>query len=132
MIAIADIADVFRDFAAACHVHVDGEDAPRQVDMITQSLSSGRINTRNNLLAFMDTSTMPAGADWGYGLIRAEDAPAGMTQETKMTVTDSAGRVWRSEAAMAVCDIDPENRRQRIIAWRLALRGKQRMVRGGR
>ena len=129
MISAVDLQDVFADHAAWCEVRTDGEDAARQVLMVTQALSSGSINSRKSLLAFIDKSVLPMGADWAYGLIWHADAPEGMRADIRMTVTDSAGQVWSCEAAKAVYDIDPETRRKVTVAWRLALRGKQRMTR---
>ena len=131
MITVADLQDVFNDFAAYCQVQGTGETAPRQVLMVTQALSSGSINSRNNLLSFIDKTTLPRGADWGYGLIWAQDAPEGMNPEIKMTVADSTGQEWSCESAKPVYDIDETTRQKVVVAWRLALRGKQRMVRGG-
>ena len=131
MIAVADLQDIFNDFSTYCQVQSEGEDAPRQVLMVTQALSSGSINSRNNMLSFIDRTTLPRGADWGYGLIWAQDAPDGMNPEIKMAVTDSTGQEWSCDSAKAVYDIDETARLKVVVAWRLVLRGKQRMVRGG-
>lgn len=130
MITVADLSDIFADHAAWCEVCGENEDLPRRVLMVVQGLSSGSINSRNNLLAFIDKSILPRGADWGYGLIWADDAPAGMKPETRITVTDSAGQEWSCESAKAVHGIDAATRCKVVLAWRLALRSKQRMVRG--
>ena len=132
MIAAADLADIFADHAEWCEVQAEGENAPRNVCMVAQAFSSGNIDSRNKALSFIDKSTIPRGADWGYGLMWAADAPADMNAESKLTITDSAGQVYTCEAARPVYDLDADTRKKVCVAWRLALRGKQRMVRGGR
>ena len=126
----SDLEQIVAEFGAFCDVQAAGEAAPRNVRMVVQSLSSGSINSRNNLLSFIDKSSLPRAADWGYGLIMAADAPEGMAPETRVTVTENTGDVWEVESAKAVHDIDETTYQKRVIAWRLALRGKQRMVRG--
>lgn len=129
MITCADLADIFADHAQWCDVFSCQNEEPRHVLMVVQPISSGNIDSRKNLLAFFDKATMPRGADWGYGLIWAKDAPEAMSEEAKIKVKDSLDKLWTCEAARAVCSLDPQSRKQEIIAWRLALRGKQRMVR---
>lgn len=131
MIAASDLEDIFTDHAECCTLcDCPGEKEARFALMVVRALSSGSINSRNNLLAFIDKSILPRGADWGYGLIWAEDAPEDMNQEIEMTVTDSTGQTWSCESAKAVYDVDETTRLKVVVAWRLALRGKQRMTRG--
>ncbi len=132
MIAAADLADIFADHAEWCSVQVKGESEARQVLMVAHPFSSGSIDARSKALSFIDKSTLPRGADWGYGLMWAADAPADMNAETQLEIVDSAGQAYAVDAARPVYDIDEATRMKVCVAWRLALRGKQRMVRGGR
>jgi hypothetical protein len=125
------IHDIFQDRASACTIQADGESKPRAILAVFHGRSTGKINPRNKALAFVDNSALPAGADWEYGLIMAADAPEGMAPDTRLTIVDQAvGRVLTCEAAEPVYDLDLETRERFIVAWRLALRGKQRMGRG--
>ena len=126
----SDLEQLVAEFGALCDVQAAGETAPRNVRMVVQGLSSGSINSRNNLLFFIDKNSLPRAADWGYGLILAADAPEGMNPEMRVTVTESTGEAWEVESAKAVHDVDETTLQKRVIAWRLAMRGKQRMVRG--
>ena len=67
-------------------------------------------------------------ADWGYGLMLAEDAPADMSEAPRFDLLDGMGQRWRTEAARMVIDRD-ENGMPHLVAWRLLLRGTQRATR---
>ena len=129
MIAADDLQDVFDDHAECCLLQGKDEPEPRFALAVVQAASSGSLNGRNHMRPFIDTANLPRGADWGYGLIWAEDAPPGMNTEIKMTVTDSTEQEWSCESARAVYDLDGESRQKVLVAWRLVLRGKQRMTR---
>lgn len=126
----ADLAEVFADFATWCEVQGKEEDAPRSVFMVVRGQSSGSINSRDNLLAFIDKTTLPRGANWGYGVIMAADAPAGMNEESRLMITDASGEIWECESAKPFYGVNEETHQKELVAWRMALRGKQRMVRG--
>ncbi|MFQ8888729.1 MAG: hypothetical protein ACLR7Z_10700 [Bilophila wadsworthia] len=73
--------------------------------------------------------TPPAfpGADWGYGLMLAEDARR-TCPAPRFDLLDGMGQRWRTEAARMVIDRD-ENGMPHLVAWRLLLRGTQRATR---
>lgn len=126
----ADLQNVFNDWGTWCQVQGEHEAEPRPVLMLVMEQGQGAINSRNNILQFVDTATLPRGATFAYGCLWASDAPPGMSDDAKLTVIDSAGKEWSSLAAKAFYGINPATRQKELVAWRLALRGKQRMVRG--
>ncbi len=127
-----DIAEIIHDPdgpASLCNVEAPDAE-PRPVRMIARPSYGSVLDPRNRLLAWADTANMPRGADWGYGLMLAADAPEGMTETTSFSVVDGTGRRWRVEAARPVLETEQESGALRAVAWRLALRGTQRAVRG--
>jgi hypothetical protein len=128
MIAVADLQDIFNDHGQTCTIQPKGGEA-REAIMVVNQQDAGKASSL--LAPWIDNATLPRSAEWGYGLIWAADAPEGMNAEINMTVTDSTGKVWSVEAARPVYDLDEENRVKVLIAWRLVLRGKQRLTRDG-
>lgn len=123
------ISDLMEEHGTACHIKGPADAAPRPVVMLVNATSSGGIHSRYSALSFVDKSTLQRGADWGYGLLLGEDAPEDMEPQTRLIITDSLGGQWECEAAKAITEINPETRCLYVVAWRLALRGKQRAVR---
>lgn len=121
-----------RDFGSLCFVRAENESAPRDVVMLVRQMGTGGVLKLQRHLPFLDAGSVPAGADWGYGLMLSEDAPEGMRDTTRLTITESSGETWTCEAARPVHDIDPQTRAKIVAAWRLALRGTQRMTGGPR
>lgn len=126
----ADLQEIMADLGTACRLKGPTDAEPFPLDMIVRPIGNGRIDSRNGLAGFVDVASLPRGADFGYGLLLAADAPEGMHEEIKLTITDSMGRQWTSEAASPLCDTNPETRVAFVVGWRLILRGKQRMTRG--
>jgi hypothetical protein len=122
--------DIFEDYAEECTVLPSKHAQTYPALVVLQSRSSGALNPRNNLFAFMDKKAMPGGADWEYGLIMACDAPQDMQTTTELTIFDSTGCKLICDAAQPVHELDPETRRKTVVAWRMALRGRQRGIRG--
>jgi hypothetical protein len=128
---IADIlTDIFAEYAEVCEVAPEGGAEAYPALIVLQGRSVGAINPRNNLLPFLDKKVLPQGADWEYGLIMAADAPQDMQPVTRLTVIDSTGRKLSCEAAQPVYELDRETRVKSVVAWRMAMRGKQRAIRG--
>ena len=124
------LSSIFDDWAALCTIRTDDKDQqPHEVWAVLYQRSTGRIDSRR--MPFMNPGSLPSGADWEYGLIMAEDAPEGMTPETRLSLVEwGTGRILSCEAAEPVYDLDRDTRERIVVAWRLALRCKQRMVRG--
>lgn len=117
------------DMGSLCTITAQGA-APREARMIISALSSGGINARAGALSFVDKSTLPPAADYGYGLLLAADAPEGMRADAHLHIADSLGRNWENMGAKPISAAD-ENGLLQIVAWRISLRGGQRMaVRG--
>ncbi len=125
-----DFEDVFNDFASCCEIESQGGGEPYFALLVVRGAGSGRIDSRNALAHIVDVSSLPRGADFGYGLMWADDAPVNMNPEAKITIRESTGDTWMVEAARPIYDVDPSTRQKRLVVWRLVLRGKQRMVRG--
>lgn len=127
-----DIAEIIHDPdgpASLCRVEAPGTE-PRNVRMIARPSYGSLLDPRNRLLAWADSASMPRGADWGYGLALAGDMPDGMTESTSFVVVDGTGQRWRVESAKPILETEQESGVLRAVAWRLALRGTQRAVRG--
>ena len=121
-----DLAQVIGDLGT--YVTIDPEGENRTVYMVCRQHYGGSGDIRNKLLAWADASGIPPGANWGYGLMLAEDAPADMSESPRFDLLDGIGQRWRTEAARMVIDRDG-NGTPRLVAWRLLLRGTQRAVR---
>jgi hypothetical protein len=129
MFTAGEIQDVIDDYGTICEI-IDKETAQSQdKKIVVRSISTGSINTRMDILSFADKSSLPRGADYGYALIMAGDAPENMRPEIKLVIIDNLGGVWTTEAAKPLYGID-KNSLKYVIAWRVLLRGKQRAVRG--
>jgi hypothetical protein len=135
MITRDDLLDIFIDHAQTCVIQPKGGEAREVIadgnggGVIVNQQDAGKASSL--LAPWIDSATLPRSSEWGYGLIWAADAPEGMNTEANMTVTDSTGKVWSVEAARPVYDLDEDTRVKVLIAWRLVLRGKQRLVRDG-
>jgi hypothetical protein len=129
MIVSDTVIDAIDEFGAIFGVCGDGDTVTRPVRMIVRIVSTGTISPRNAALSFADKSVLPSGADWSYGLILSGDAPDGMHQTAHITITDSDGAQYRCEQAMPIYNVYDDGARE-LIAWRLLLRGTQRMRRG--
>ena len=125
-----DIAQVIADFGSLCVVQAEGQEPMPECMILVRRMSSGKIETRRNVFPFFDLQTAPRGADWAYGLMLAEDAPANMHEKMRLTVVDSDGEKYRCDAASPMLSVDFETRKKTVVAWRMALRGVQGMVRG--
>lgn len=121
-----DLAQVIDDLGTCVTLDPDGE--ARTVYMVCRQNYGGVDNIRNKLLAWADSAGIPSGADWGYGLMLATDAPADMSESPRFDLLDGVGRRWRTEAARMVIDRD-ENGMPHLVAWRLLLRVTQRATR---
>lgn len=121
-----DLAQVIGDLGT--YVTLDPEGEARTVYMVCRQNYGGVDSIRNKLLAWADSASIPPGADWGYGLMLAEDAPTDMSEAPRFDLLDGMGKRWRTEAARMVIDRD-ENGMPHLVAWRLLLRGTQRATR---
>ena len=118
-----------RDFGALCALRAEGEAEGRELIMVVRPQSAGNPGRGSRHLPFLNARSMAQDADAGYGLLLAIDAPEGMHEEIRLTVTESSGECWIADAAQPVYDIDPESRKKSVSAWRLALRRRQKVGR---
>lgn len=129
MIAWSVVMQALASFGGWCFVAVKGQaDPPREVFMVVRSEGQGKPRQGSVINTMVARENQRDNASLGYGLIRAEDAPEGMTRKTKLCIVDSLGRNWESDAALEVADTDPETGNLVIAAWRLALWHKQSTV----
>lgn len=77
-----DLAQAIGDLGTYVTLDPDGE--ARTVYMVCRQNYGGVDSIRNKLLAWADSASIPPGADWGYGLMLAEDAPADMVRSSAL------------------------------------------------
>lgn len=126
-----DLAEIIADAegpASLCEVSLEGYECFCCRMIARPAYGTGR-DPRPKLLAWASADDMPRGADWGYGLILADDLPGPLGDAVRGRITDARGHVWRIEAAKPIVEADPETGALLNVAWRLALRGTQRAAR---
>lgn len=124
-----DVRGVIRDQGSFVELTESGGET-RTVFMVClkQYTGGNTPSMRRKLMDWADSSSMPTGASYGYGLLMASDAPEGMDEKTKLTLTDSLGQSWRTDAAGPIVDRKQDGTLE-VVAWRLLLRGTQRGMR---
>lgn len=127
-----DLAEIIADpegAASLCEVALEGYECFCCRMIARPAYGTGR-DPRPKLLAWANADDLPRGADWGYGLILADDLPGMITEIARGKITDGRGYVWRIEAAKPIVETDAETGALKNVAWRMALRGTQRAMRG--
>lgn len=129
MIDYPDVEQVIAAFGSLCSVaNTDTGETRDGVRMVVRDETRGRARTGDIFSRIVDGLEERRGATYGYGLLLANDAPQGMNEKTRLTVTDSLAREWHMDTARAVMKSDAATGELKVVAWRLVLWRQQRAV----
>ena len=125
-------ADVIQSFGSWCYIRGENEAEARKVKMVISQEGKGKpARASRTFNKMVDPDRRRNYAEVGLGIIMAKDAPEGMHQTMKLTVTDSLGKEWHSDGAVEVVDPDPMTGNLVVGAWRVSLYTRQAQS-GGR